>query len=566
MKNIIFFLILISIILYSFSFAYSEKFDFMIDVMNISLQNKSGKMLNEEIYNKYSLFVYGSPLDGFTGQRFKEVEEGRWTKNSGAWNGEGIRGEYWILGENEEGYEVHNHKFPVDIEPPTPPTRWKYAYLNDAISSWQDQSKYMDEEQKDYMLNTKLMRNDITYDLTANSIGLDKIKLENYATWKTKGTLYTERYDMNGKRWSANFMVLPLAGDADVSSFADFPNGEIYYFNKEEKELPVLINYGAEAINLTDFAKAEHVKQIKSELYINDILISSIEDVGKLQVQDSHNYIVQNNGEDIVVLNVKIKSSLITKFIPDGALVDIKDYTIFIYSDPFIEKSGDDIINELTEEDNTTFNYVSDEEYARFKEIPPPYIEEIIINGNNGSSLPTIKKTGKKFVCAGQTIEITAKVVNYAERVWLEIEGNSSITTFDDVTKKIEWEEPRSRKQTTFLSSLNDYKEMYSGTVSLKKVSQNEDYATYKGYYIVPYKTKQTLHSWATLREQSKDAFNINESRLFERISSPYNLVVKVKSYAGADTKRAELDVFERWDTLYNRDLSSYVLGGNFNN
>lgn len=79
------------------TFAYSENFDFMLNVMGVSKTNIHGKELNEEIYDCYSLFVYGSPLDGYDGQRFKEVEDGRWQKGKKSFQGEGIRGEYWIL-------------------------------------------------------------------------------------------------------------------------------------------------------------------------------------------------------------------------------------------------------------------------------------------------------------------------------------------------------------------------------------------------------------------------------------------------------------------------------------
>lgn len=79
------------------SFSYSEEFDLMIDVMGISKTNIHGKEINEDIYNAYSLFVYGNPLDGYEGQRFKTVDDGKWTQDAGIWNGSGIRGEYWIL-------------------------------------------------------------------------------------------------------------------------------------------------------------------------------------------------------------------------------------------------------------------------------------------------------------------------------------------------------------------------------------------------------------------------------------------------------------------------------------
>ena len=560
MKKITVFIVSLLIISLNSTFAYTEKFKFMIDTMGVPETNVNGKNINEEIYDAYYLFVYGSPLDGYVGQRFKEVEEGLWTKNSGIWNNAGTRGKYWILGENKDGYEVHNHKFPVDIEPPTPPTAWRYAVLNDAVDSWQDQSKYMDEEQKNYMLNTKLMRNDITYDITANDIGLDKIRLENYATWKTKGTLYTQRYDMQNKRWAANFMVPPMAGDAELNSFAEFPNGTDYTVNTDE-ELNIPINFGAETINLTEFAKKEHVKQIKSELYINNNLISSVDTSGELKVEGSINYLVNGvKTDEVYILNIRVKSSLLTKFTTDGALVDIKDYVITINGKQ--EESGEELELEEYEEEPIEVKYVREEDYANFKEFPPPYVEDVEVKVSKSGKDNDLLKTrygGNEFVCAGQTITIKATVVNAPANVTLQFQGDKSITTFDDLTKKFEWDEPRARKVSTFYGSLQGFKSMYQGVVPLKEGDTYDNRTEYKITYIIPYGTKQTLNSWATLRQNSKDAFNIDESKLFSRIAAPYQIVIKAKNALGADTFRVNLDVFERWDTIYNRDISKYT-------
>ncbi len=76
------------------------------------------------------LFLYMEIHQNFQlGQRWKDVQDGRWIKNSSTNKADGIRGEYWILGENENGSLIHNHKFPVDIEPPTPPTAWRFAII-----------------------------------------------------------------------------------------------------------------------------------------------------------------------------------------------------------------------------------------------------------------------------------------------------------------------------------------------------------------------------------------------------------------------------------------------------
>ena len=96
------FFIIITIIL-TFNkavYGYSSSFEYMITTLNIEKQNENGNYINEEIYNEYNLIVYGNPNVITKNQRWKDSENGKWTKNGSAWNGSGIRGEYWILGEN----------------------------------------------------------------------------------------------------------------------------------------------------------------------------------------------------------------------------------------------------------------------------------------------------------------------------------------------------------------------------------------------------------------------------------------------------------------------------------
>ena len=77
--------------------------------------------------------------------------------------------------------------------------------------------------------------------------------------------------------------------------------------------------------------------------------------------------------------------------------------------------------------------------------------------------------------------------------------------------------------------------------------------------YTVPYRTKQTLESWATLREKSGDYEDIDKNKLFSRISEPY----KIKIQIGDREYIYEFDVFERWDTVLNRDASKYITNSN---
>lgn len=557
MKNIVLILIttfFLSIFAGNNVLALSNEFVFLLETMDIERVNQNGKEINEDVYKEYQLLVYGSPHDTYSGQRWKNVSTGHWNKNVGAWSGSGTRGEYWILGENYYGKEVHNHLFPVDIEPPTPPTEWRYAVISDALDSWQDVEKYMDDIQKEYMLSQNLTRNNTVYDLKIEDIGFDKVRVENYATWKTKGSVYTQRYDRNNKKWAANFLIPAMAADAELESFAKFPNGLEYTLSKEENGTNIIINYGSTVVNLTEYAKKEHVKEIKSQLYINNIFIDEYKSSETVQIEKNYNYFVNRKdyeNQSILILNIEIRSTLLTKFTTDGFLTDVKTYTLVVYLD-----------DEEKLKNETKFNFVFNEEYANFPEIPPPKITKIEIkriSEGEEKDLLIAKNTSKKFVCAGQTIVIRLKAINVPERATLEFAGDSSIFTLDSLTEKFEWTEPRERGEKTIVGSLKNLKQLYNKEVFLEVISKKEDEAIFEITYVIPYETKQTLHSWSTLRKECNNAFQINEGQLFSRIEYPYELVIKVIGPSGATTKRIELDVFERWDTLYNRDISKYI-------
>lgn len=85
-------LIILSVILIfgTVTFGYSNGFEYMLNTLNIEKQNVNGHFINEEIYNKYNLLVYGSPNIITKNQRWKAIINGNWNKN-------GEIGEYWIL-------------------------------------------------------------------------------------------------------------------------------------------------------------------------------------------------------------------------------------------------------------------------------------------------------------------------------------------------------------------------------------------------------------------------------------------------------------------------------------
>lgn len=545
-------LIIILIVITTSVLAYTDKFIYMIEIMNISLVANNGYYLNEEVFKQYNQLVYGSPLLAKEGQRWKNVENGKWTQNGGAWNGIGIRGEYWILGFDINGDPIHNHQFPVDIEPPTPPTVWRYVPLPNAESSWNDTRKYLYEEQKIYMQTQKLMRNGIVYDITALDIGLDKARAENYATWKTSGNIYTRRYDINNKEWAANFIVPPMAGDAELLAFMNLQYGNEYIIGKDEEEVEIPINFGCEVTKLNEYAKVEHIKEIKSTLIVEETIKDMVSD-SKINKTEKKTSIIINKNDFPGVGRLELKlindSALLTEFTLDGVLTDVAVETIYINIE---ENKKEDYEIEVDNKNET-----------KDPEMVAPKINSINLKrvaGNKLLDLNIAKKTGERFICAGQVLAIKVDTSNFVNKITIEFQGNSSIVTLDDLTRRFEWDEPKIRGESTRYSTLKELQQAYKFPKTVYPSS-----TTYEGeglfitQYVIPYKTKQTLHSWASLRELSKDTFSIDESKLFSRINKPY--VIKVKAYSsnGVITREVKLDIFERWDTLYNRDISKYI-------
>ena len=91
MKKIILSIIFIGTLISSNAIAISNSFEKMLSLMNIPLTNSLGYEINEEIYNKYNLIVYGKPQDVIKNQRWKDLENGKWINET-----TGKRGEYRI--------------------------------------------------------------------------------------------------------------------------------------------------------------------------------------------------------------------------------------------------------------------------------------------------------------------------------------------------------------------------------------------------------------------------------------------------------------------------------------
>lgn len=521
----------------------SESFQKVISMINIPSKNVDGYEINEEIYNKYGLIVYGSPYMVKKGQRWKDVSNGKWTNEL-----TNKKGEYRILGYSLTGTVVNNEVFPDDYNSGISPEEWNYIPVEGALNSWNDTEKYQTREQYEYMLTQKLNRNGVTYNLTASSIGLDKARLEAYATWKTAGSIYTEKRNADGVIWEATFHIPAMAGDAKLSAKLNVVDGTTYKFNENQELLKIPINFGAEVTGLTEYARVEDIKKISSELEIQGEVFDKIQGEKVASVIKDNELVINKSdyyGTDKITIKIKNTSILETCFHAEAPMVDIKEATITII---FKEQEEEEFIK--VENVNTVVS----------EEIPPPIITSInlyrktISNPDKKQSLYVAKKTGVPFICAGQVLVVEANIKNEPTSVSFAIEGDSRIQKLDDLTKRFVYEEPKSRNQKLIYSSLKSLENSYK--LPRKMVYES---GVYKLEYVIPYGTKQSINSWATLREVGGNALEIDKNKMFTRITRPYYIKIKASNDGGTITKSIAFDVFERWDTIYNRNITEYV-------
>lgn len=546
MKKFLISLILIITIIPSCIYAYSSGFEYMVNAIQMKTTNINGLKLNEEIYEKYNIFVYGSPLNISTQkQKWKTTKNGNWTLNGGAWNGTGARGEYWILGEDYTGKLVHNEIYPDDYNSGTSPINWNYRKIKDALESWNDMSKYQYDLQREYMLNSKLSRFGVEYDLTVLNIGLNKARVESYATWGSAGSVYTEKPGEGNVYWVATFSVPPMAADAKLHSVIELPNGNEYKAGKDEDVIEIPLNFGAYLEGLNEYAKAEHVKIIEAELKVNGVSKNVISETKKINISKDESLTINRSDYNTKEVSIELECNAFL--------------STYFASDPVMYASTKEIINIKFEDEKFEMPDIRNN-----KEAPYIYsysIKRVSTDDIGREKLVDLYKTrdGKRnFICAGQVIKVQVETSSDASGVYLNFAGGSSIKTLDDVTKNFEWDEPRSRKVKTRYSTLKQLNKAYSFPRNLE-LSRNGDKKVYTMTYVIPYGTTPSLHSWNSLREESKDAFKIDESKLFTRKSSAYTIVLTAYSEDGKRTKTYQLDVAERWDELYNRDISKYI-------
>lgn len=334
MKKIIALLGFVYLITCSNIYGLSDNFIFVINRIGVPRYNVYKEEINEDIYNLYNVFVYGNPLlvDPSL-QRWKSFHAGLWTYNGGKYVGVGQRGEYTILGKDYNGGYIYNYYFPLDRVPSLPPDKWNYIYTPGALESWQDIGKYKFIEQVQYMKEANFLFSDIskgqnnpynqiTYNINALSIGLNKARLESCATWKSRGTVYTSIIGETGFYGYAVFAVPPMAENAYVSGQI-MANSE-YTLEEDMDELIIPIKYKADVENTSKYATKEQVEEINTTLYINGEKCSSKSGSKIMSVGNTYMLVISRNefppNSTPYKIKIELESFVQTAFAADGLL------------------------------------------------------------------------------------------------------------------------------------------------------------------------------------------------------------------------------------------------------
>jgi len=155
------------------------------------------------------------------------------------------------------------------------------------------------------------------------------------------------------------------------------------------------------------------------------------------------------------------------------------------------------------------------------------------------------------FLCAGETLVLQIELRN-TKTLSVDFIGDESIKTLDSLTERFLYQE--SDKY-----SKKELEKNYQFPKVLYPIYRDEEskMSVFQFEYVIPYKTKQTLHSWSTLKTSSLE--NIDTNKLLSRIRNPYQLRL-YPNQDKTDPIILEFDVFERWDTVLNRDVSRYLM------
>jgi hypothetical protein len=461
-------------------YGISDNFKFVIDTIGIPRYNVYFEEVNEDIYKTYNIFVYSNPqgLLWHIDQRFKAVANlGKWTRYNGVYRGIGERGEYYLLGTSYSGSVVSNVYFPADFVPETTPDKWVYLVTEGAYESWFDKGKYKYEEQLEYMKNTELLFDEInlttgtinsynliTYNISVNKIGMNKMILNAASTWKTNGIVTTRRLTNQSKIRNAIFATAPISANAEVLSKIKVDDNFVIKTNEEKIVIPIVIS--AEAIKLSNYANEKHIKEITSILYINNQEVARVSGSKILKVDKEilfaisrENYRIPNT----YPIDIKVKSYLYTEFNIDGLMQHEIQKRINVQ---VLEKEVipiNSIKVAVLEKDNNNL-------------VIKPLVETL--NTKNSSS--------KGIVEAGKYLVV--KLAKSTDELNIECYINNIKTKYEQI--------------------------FVDNKCVVLKICIDE-------------KMRNTIKSWNYLRDKSKNYFTINYDEVGERIFKPNILEIK---------------------------------------
>lgn len=459
-------------------FGISDKFQFVIDTIGIPRYNIYGEEINEDVYYIYNVFSYSTPENMYnitTSQRFKEVP------NLGKWTSGAKRGEYYLLGRGYSGGTIANVYFPVDGTPETTPDKWNYITVANAYNSWNDTSKYKYSLQLEYMKNTNLLfdtidystntcnsYNLIEYDISASRIGLDKVVLNTCSTWKTGGVVTINRINNKGEVRYATLATKPMAANAEVKS--SFSGNSTIILHEKEQLKGIYFTFGAEAINLTDYATKEQIKEIKSIIYIDGVKKGEISGTKTTKVDKKISYVVSRTKFSTPgkhTLHIKVVSYLYTEFSVDGLMEDVyeKDIVVDVYEKLIVPINKNNINLYVQKKQNNN----------------------LVI-----SPLVQTNETNKYF---------SLGFVEKGRAVALKLGLNDGVTALDNI----------------------------SVSINGQKVDSQILYKNNKSYIIgfdILDNLDVTLATWNYLRNSTKNYLNIDFKDVGKRVNKPYEIIV----------------------------------------
>jgi hypothetical protein len=494
-------------------YGISDNFKFVIDTIGIPRYNVYYEEINEDIYDTYRIFVYSNPqnLLWHGDQRFKTVVNfGKWTRNSGVYKGFGDRGEYYLLGTSYSGSVISNVYFPADFCPETTPDKWIYLVTSGAYESWKNEHLYKYGEQLEYMKNTDLLFDEInitdgtinsynlvSYNISASKIGTNKLTLNAVSTWKTNGIVTARRLTSESKIRNAIFATAPMSANASISSKIDVVENITMQKNEDKISIPITM-YG-KAINLSEYAKPKHIKEIVSILYINNKEVTRVS--GSKTIKVDKKFLFTVSREDYKIsktypIDIKVKSYLYTEFSTDGLMQDEVHKTIYLQ---VLEKEV----------------------------IPVNSIEVAVLEKDNNNLVvrPLIQNLNTKE-------DGSEGIIEAGKYLALKLEKN-----VDDIDMEV------------FINDkLVDYEMIYSNTrYEIIKVSIDEN-------------MKNTIISWNYLRDKFENYFDVDFSQIGERITTPN--VVKIVCNSNYN-KLIKFDSIDKYSNNMNYIFNNNVLNIN---